>query len=74
MKKQKIKKDDTDVVNRLIKYQYNLYKGGSVKLDDIKVECSNCKVHFTPTKDRAKKLMSTYGVINKCRECENVMQ
>tara|TARA_R100000995_G_C3457716_1_gene111449 strand:- start:778 stop:999 length:222 start_codon:yes stop_codon:yes gene_type:complete len=71
MKKLKKIRND-DVVNKLIAYQRKLYGGKStVKLDDIKVECSKCKVYFSPSVYRAKKLMSVYGVINKCRECEN---
>jgi len=73
MKKQRINKDDIDIVNKLIKYQNKLYGGNIMKLDDIRMECNKCKVYFTPSKDRAKKLMSIYGVINKCKDCENDM-
>ena len=45
-----------------------------MKLNDIRVECNNCKIYFIPSASRAKKLMSKYGVINKCKECENEMQ
>tara|TARA_Y100000401_G_scaffold38173_1_gene28764 strand:+ start:1913 stop:2134 length:222 start_codon:yes stop_codon:yes gene_type:complete len=71
MKKLKKLRND-DIVDKLIAYQRKLYGGKSkVKLDDIKVECSKCKVHFSPSVYRAKKLMSVYGVINKCKNCEN---
>ena len=72
MEKQKKIKPDIDIVDRLISYQKKIYGSKSImKLDDIKVECSKCKVHFSPSVYRAKKLMSIYGVINKCKGCED---
>ena len=75
MEKRKKIKPDVDVVDRLVAYQKKLYGGKTImKLGDIRVECNNCRIHFIPSIDRAKKLMSKYGVINKCKECENAMQ
>tara|TARA_R110002012_G_scaffold291891_1_gene486571 strand:+ start:1131 stop:1349 length:219 start_codon:yes stop_codon:yes gene_type:complete len=62
--------NDTDIVEKLRKHQFKLYKGSTMKLDEIKFECKECKIHFTPGELRAKKLMSSRGVINECKECE----
>ena len=75
MEKPKKTNNKDDIVSRLITYQRKLYGGKTImKLGDIRVECNNCKIHFIPSIERAKKLMSKYGVINKCKECENEMQ
>lgn len=71
MEKRKKIKPDVDVVDRLVAYQRKLYGGKTMKLANIRVECNDCKIHFVPSEYRAKKLMSIYGVINKCKECEN---
>ena len=70
---QKLKKirSDIDIVNKLVTYQQKLYGGKTMKLSDIKIECNHCRVYFTPTIYRAKKLMQSIGIINKCSECEN---
>ena len=41
-----------------------------MKLKDIILECPNCKVRFTPSDERAKKLMKKYRYINLCKECQ----
>ena len=71
IKKMKKTKTDTHIVNKIIAYQQKLYKGNSMKLSDIRIECKHCKIYFTPSIYRAKKLMSINGVINKCRDCED---
>tara|TARA_R100000781_G_C4058234_1_gene120130 strand:+ start:138 stop:296 length:159 start_codon:yes stop_codon:yes gene_type:complete len=42
-----------------------------MNLKDIRIECTLCRVHFTPSHDRAKYLMDRYGAIGRCRECYN---
>jgi nicotinamide mononucleotide adenylyltransferase len=41
-----------------------------MKLSDIKIECTKCRVWFTPSDDRAKSMMESKGYIDICRECE----
>ena len=41
-----------------------------MNLKDLRFECGNCKVHFTPSEYRAKELMKKKGVINECKDCE----
>ena len=60
-----------DIVERLKTYQDKMYKGGTMKLVDLKFECRECKIHFTPGELRAKKLMQSKGVINECKQCED---
>jgi hypothetical protein len=47
-----------------------VYKGETMKLSDVKFECKECHIYFTPGELRAKKLMDSKGVINECKECE----
>ena len=62
--------NDRDIINELREYQFNLYKGGTMKLKDLRFECRLCRVHFTPGETRAKRLMKEEGVINECKDCE----
>ena len=71
MKKLKKLKSEVNVINRLITYQQKLYGEKTMKLSDIRIECNHCKIYFTPSIYRAKRLMDSIGVINKCKECEN---
>ena len=41
-----------------------------MKLQDLKFECKDCHVYFTPSIERAKIEMKNKGVINVCRTCE----
>lgn len=41
-----------------------------MKLSDIKLECTTCRVWFTPSDERAKYLMKKYGYVGECKECE----
>ena len=59
-----------DIIQKLRNYQFNLYKGDTMNLKDLRFECGNCKVHFTPSEYRAKELMKKKGVINECKDCE----
>lgn len=61
---------ERDIINKLREYQFNLYKGGTMKLKDLRFECRTCRVHFTPGEARAKRLMEEEGVINECKDCE----
>ena len=71
MEKLKNLKSDINIVNKLVTYQQKLYGGKTMKLSDIKVECNKCRVYFTPTIYRAKKLMQSIGIVNRCSECED---
>lgn len=51
-------------------YNTEKYEGGTLKLANLRFECSKCKIHFTPSESRAKNLMDKKGVINECKECE----
>ena len=62
--------NDIDIIQKLRNYQFNLYKGDTVKLKDIRFECHICKVHFTPSDQRTKELMDKRGVVNECKSCE----
>ena len=62
--------NNLDIIDRLRKYQVKKYKGDTMKLKDVKFECRECKIHFTPGELRAKKLMDSKGVINECKKCE----
>ena len=62
--------NDIDIIQKLRNYQFNLYKGDTVKLKDIRFECRTCKVHFTPSDQRVKELMNKRGVVNECKSCE----
>ena len=42
-----------------------------MNLKDIKIECTICRVYFTPSEDRAKYLLERYGAIGRCREFYN---
>jgi RNase P subunit RPR2 len=64
------KKVQHDIVKQLIEYQMKVYKGETMKLSDVKFECKECHIYFTPGELRAKKLMDSKGVINECKECE----
>ena len=59
-----------DIVSRLKEYQLKTYKGDVMKLNDLKFECKECHIYFTPGEIRAKKLMNSKGVINECKKCE----
>ena len=59
-----------DIIEKIKKYQLRMYKGDTMKLSDLKFECKECKIHFTPGELRAKKLMDSKGVINECKKCE----
>tara|TARA_Y100000401_G_scaffold58141_1_gene46018 strand:+ start:6433 stop:6630 length:198 start_codon:yes stop_codon:yes gene_type:complete len=50
--------------------EQRIKKGEPMRLKDMAFECKKCGVYFTPNADRAKHLMTTYSVINKCRQCE----
>ena len=69
---QKLKKirSDIDIVNKLVTYQQKLYGGKTMRLQDLKFECKDCHVYFTPNTERAKKQMKSKGVINVCKPCE----
>ena len=60
----------TDVASKLRSYQAKIYKGETMKLNDVKFECKECHIYFTPGELRAKKLMHDRGVINECKKCE----
>ena len=66
----KMMQNDIDIIQKLRNYQFNLYKGDTVKLKDIRFECHTCKVHFTPSDQRVKELMDKRGVVNECKSCE----
>ena len=57
--------NNMDITEKLRNYQFNLYKENTMNLKNLRFECSNCKVHFTPEETRAKRLMSEKGVINE---------
>ena len=59
-----------DIIEKIKKYQLRMYKGDTMKLSDLKFECKECNIHFTPGELRAKKLMDSKGVINECKKCE----
>ena len=62
--------NNLNIIDRLREYQIQKYKGDAMKLKDVRFECRECKIHFTPGELRAKKLMESKGVINECKECE----
>ena len=62
--------NNMDIVEKLRKYQFKMYEGDTMKLSDLKFECKECHIYFTPGELRAKKLMNSKGVINECKECE----
>ena len=62
--------NNMDIIQKLKDYQFNLYKGDTMNLKNLRFECNVCKVHFTPSENRAKALMNKKGVINECRDCE----
>lgn len=41
-----------------------------MKLSEIKIECTKCRIWFTPSDDRAKKMMESKGYIDICKGCE----
>ena len=45
-------------------------KGEVIKLKNILLECTTCRVWFTPSDERAKYLMKKYGYVGECKECE----
>lgn len=59
-----------EILKKLRNYQSKLY-GEIMNIKDVRFECNNCKVHFTPSNDRAKELMQSKGVVNECEKCEN---
>jgi len=62
--------NNLNITDRLREYQIKKYEGDAMKLKDVRFECRECKIHFTPGELRAKKLMDSKGVINECKECE----
>ena len=68
-----MKKSEVEIINKLNAYQHKKYckVGGVVKLEDIRIECVDCHVWFTPSNDRVKELMNLQGHISKCKECFN---
>ena len=62
--------NDMNIIQKLRDYQFKLYKGDTMKLKDLRFECHKCKIHFTPSEPRAKRLMAKKGVINECNDCE----
>ena len=72
MKKVKTVKSDAHIISKLINYQKKIYGGKSImKIEDIIIECNDCRVRFSPSIYRAKKSMSIHGIINKCKDCED---
>jgi hypothetical protein len=65
-----------NTAEKLREYQFNLYKENTVKLKDLRFECRECNVYFTPSEARCKELMKNKGVVNECKDCEksNEMQ
>ena len=41
-----------------------------MKLSEVKIECTTCRVWFTPSDDRAKSMMESKGCIDICKQCE----
>ena len=41
-----------------------------MKLNEVKLECTKCRVWFTPSDNRAKKMMESKGYIDICLDCE----
>lgn len=41
-----------------------------MELSEIAIKCHACCVHFTPSEDRAKRLMKEKLCISLCKECE----
>ena len=70
MEKLKKVRSNTDIINKLIVYQHKLYGGRSMKLQDLRFECKDCHIYFTPNTERAKEQMKSKGVINVCKPCE----
>ena len=70
MEKLKKVRSDVDIINKLITYQQKLYRKKTMKLQNLKFECKDCHVYFTPSIERAKIEMKNKGVINVCRTCE----
>jgi len=60
-----------NIIDKLREYQCNLYKENTMILKNLRFECRECHVHFTPGEKRARRLMSERGAINECRDCEN---
>tara|TARA_R100000458_G_C8221157_1_gene205467 strand:- start:534 stop:749 length:216 start_codon:yes stop_codon:yes gene_type:complete len=63
-------KNESNIAQKLRNYQFELYKGESMNLKNLRFECKVCQIHFTPSEYRAKELMKKRGVINACRDCE----